>query len=205
MFHLTTVDKATFHLLQTVFKTDFVRNQFALAGGTSLALQVGHRKSIDLDFFSPEEFSTRELEIVLASKKDWNYEPANRSERMLFCFLHKIKCDFVHEPFPLIEPFRLEDGIRLYSLKDIAAMKLHAVCGRGKKKDFFDIYVLIRLFGWDQLLKWFEQKYGQSQSFFLWKSISYFKDAEGDVEIRGIAPYDVSWIEVKNAISEACR
>src|SRR5882724_10949904 len=115
MFHLSTVDPGTFQLLKAVAKTDFVKNRFALAGGTSLALQVGHRKSIDLDFFSEKEFSTRELEIVLAGNQTWKYEPANRSERMLFCFLDKIKCDFVNEPFPLLEPFHEEDGILLYS------------------------------------------------------------------------------------------
>lgn len=199
MFHLSTVDRATFSLLQAVSKTGFIKSQFALARGTSLALQIGHRKSIDLDFFSPNKFSSDELGIVLAGNDTWTYEPVSKSERMLFCFLDKIKCDFVNEPF------QEEQGIRFYSLKDIAAMKLHAICGRGKKKDFFDIYVLIRVFGWSQLLQWFEKKYGQSQTFFLWKSISYFEDAENDVDIRGMAPYDVSWAEVKEAISSACR
>jgi predicted nucleotidyltransferase component of viral defense system len=153
MFHLSTVDDSTFQLLQTIFKTEFVKTRFALADGTSLALQVGHRKSVDLDFFSEREFSPRELEIVLAAIKTWQYEPVNSSERMLFCFIDKVKCDFVNEPFQLIEPFQERDGILLYSLKDIAAMKLHTICGRGMKKDFFDVYVLIQLFGWNQLLK----------------------------------------------------
>jgi hypothetical protein len=136
MFHLSTVDHSTFRLLQAVSKTDFIKNHFALAGGTSLALQIGHRRSIDLDFFSPNEFSTYELEIILAGSAIWKYEPASRSERMLFCFLDKIKCDFVNEPFPLIEPYHEEQGIMLYSLKDIAAMKLHTICGRVRRKTF---------------------------------------------------------------------
>jgi predicted nucleotidyltransferase component of viral defense system len=205
MFHRSTVDLSTFQLLQSVFKIDFVKSNFALAGGTSLALQVGHRKSIDLDFFSEKKFSTRELEIILTDSTTWKYEASGISERMLFCFLNRVKCDFVNEPFPLIEPFIEEEGILLYSLKDIAAMKLHTICGRGKKKDFFDVYVLMQLFGWKQLLKWFEQKYGGSQLFFLWKSIIYFSDAEDDVDIRGIAPYTVSWGEVKEYILKNCR
>lgn len=64
----------------------------------------------------------------------------SQSERMLFCYLNKVKCDFVHEPFPLINPFLEERGVKFYSLEDIAAMKMHTICGRGKKKDFFDIY-----------------------------------------------------------------
>ena len=107
----------------------------------------------------------------------------------------------LNEPFPLLEPFIEKDGIRLYSLKDIAAMKMHTICGRGKKKDFFDIYVLLYLFGWKQMLKWFELKYGSSQLFFLWKSITYFIDAEEDVAIRGLAPYNVTWDGVKDKIT----
>ena len=205
MFHLSTVDPETFRLLQNVFTVPFVKKQFALAGGTSLALQTGHRRSLDLDFFSEKPFIPVDVENLLAGSTLWHYEPMARAERMLFCFLDKIKCDFVNEPFPLLEPFIEKDGIRLYSLKDIAAMKMHTICGGGKKKDFFDIYVLLYLFGWKQMLKWFELKYGSSQLFFLWKSITHFVDAEEDVAIRGLAPYDVTWDEVKDKITRNCR
>lgn len=124
---------------------------------------------------------------------------------MLFSFINKIKCDFVNEPFPLLEPFFEQDGIRLYSLKDIAAVKMHTICGRGRKKDFFDIYVLLQLFGWKEMLKWFEQKYGSSQLFYLWKSITYFIDAEHDPDIVGFSPYKATWSEVKKIITASCR
>ncbi len=205
MFHLSTVDSATFALLKQVFTIDFVNRQFALAGGTSLALQTGHRKSIDLDFFSERPFMPLDIENTLAGNKAWLYEPAGRGERMLFCFINKIKCDFVNEPFPLLEPFFEREGVTLYSLKDIAAMKMHTICGRGKKKDFFDIYVLLQLFGWKEMLKWFEQKYGSSQLFFLWKSITYFNDAESDPDINGFAPYTATWADVKKIITASCR
>ena len=124
---------------------------------------------------------------------------------MLFCYINKVKCDFVNEPFRLIEPFLETEGIKYYSLKDIAAMKMHAVCGRGKKKDFFDIYELLHLFSWKQMLEWFELKYGPSHLFFLRKSITYFSDADQDVDIRGIAPYAASWSEIKERIIMECR
>jgi predicted nucleotidyltransferase component of viral defense system len=111
----------------------------------------------------------------------------------------------VNEPFPLVEPFIGSDGFNLYSLPDMAAMKMHAVFGRGKKKDFFDIYVLLDLFGWKEMLRWFELKYGTSQLFFLWKSITYFVDAEEDVDIRGFEPYTATWDEVKEKIIATCR
>lgn len=205
MFHHSTVDPATFELLRQVFTLDFVKNHFALAGGTSLALQTGHRKSIDLDFFSEKPFIPLDIENALAGSKAFLYEPIGRGERMLFCSINRIKCDFVNEPFPLLEPFFEKEGVTLYSLRDIAAMKMHTICGRGKKKDFFDIYVLLRLFSWPVMLKWFEQKYGSSQLFYLWKSITYFNDAENDPDISGFAPYTATWQEVKKIIIAECR
>ncbi len=70
MLHLTTVEKDTYSLLQKLNTIPFIKNNFALAGGTSLSLQIGHRKSIDLDFFSPLQFDILELETILSSNKD---------------------------------------------------------------------------------------------------------------------------------------
>ena len=205
MLHHSTVDPSTFFLLQEIFKQPFIDKQFALAEGTSLALQIGHRKSIDLDLFSPHVFVPTDVERILAGHSTWQYEPMSRLERMLFCTINKVKCDFVYEPFPLIQPFIEREGVKLYSVADIAAMKLHIVCGRGKKKDFFDIFVLLHSYEWKQMLEWFKQKYGDSQFFFLWKSITYFTDADEDVDIRGISPYNVSWNQIKETIIEKCR
>jgi predicted nucleotidyltransferase component of viral defense system len=192
-------------LLKRIAGVPLIDRQFALAGGTSLALQLGHRKSVDLDFFSFESFSTTDLEIVLAGEKSLSYLPSQVFERMLFCFIDGVKCDFVHEPFPLIEPLRLIEGAKLFSIPDIAAMKMHTVCGRGKKKDFFDIFALLQKYEWPQLLEWFERKYGSSQLFFLWKSIAYFDDAEADPEIIGLNEFSVPWDYVKKVISEKCH
>jgi predicted nucleotidyltransferase component of viral defense system len=205
MFHLSTVDPETFSLLKDVFKVPFIKKQFALAGGTSLALQIGHRKSIDLDFFSEKSFLPMDVEILLAEVGSWHYEPTARSERMLFCYINKIKCDFVNEPFPVIKPLVEEEGIKLYSIAGIAAMKMHTICGRGKKKDFIDIYALLQNFEWITMLEWFTLKYGPSQLFFLMKSITYFTDAEEDVDIRCLAPYDAPWEQIKKEIMAKCR
>ncbi len=205
MLHHSTVDKTTFTLLQKIFEIPAINSQFALAGGTSLALQIGHRKSIDLDLFSFASFLPTDIESLLAGNKNWQYEPMSKTERMLFCTIDNVKCDFVNEPFPLIEPFIDVEKVKLYSIPDIAAMKMHTICGRGKKKDFFDIYALLEHYDWKQMLDWFKLKYGDSQLFFLWKSITYFADANEDVDIRGIAPYNASWEEVKQTIAVKCK
>lgn len=123
---------------------------------------------------------------------------------MLFGFINDIKCDFVQEPATLLEPFKVEDGINYFSIKDIAAMKLHTICGRGKKKDFFDVYALLQLYSLETLIEWFVKKYDDTQLFFLWRSILYFSDADNDPDIDGIAPYTKSWEEIKKYITTTC-
>jgi predicted nucleotidyltransferase component of viral defense system len=116
---------------------------------------------------------------------------------MLFGNVNGIKCDFVQEPATLPEPFIVNDGVNYFSTKDIAAMKLHTICGRGKKKDFFDLYALLQLYSREKLIEWFTQKYNQDKLIFLWRSILYFEDAENDPDIMGFAPFNKNWEEIK--------
>lgn len=200
MLHLTTIDADTYSILQKIFRIAIIRNGFALAGGTSLAIQIGHRKSLDLDIFSPDDFDVRELEIVLATNADFSFHYLGNNSRMLFGNVNNIKCDFIQEPATLLEPFSVADGINYFSVKDIAAMKLHTICGRGKKKDFFDVYALLQLYGREKLIEWFVHKYDEKQLFFLWRSILYFDDAENDPDIEGFAPFTMKRKEIKEFI-----
>jgi predicted nucleotidyltransferase component of viral defense system len=202
MLHLTTVDTTTYLLLQDIFKTEVIKNNFALAGGTSLALQIGHRKSIDLDIFCTHQFDVKELEIILTTNSDFTFAYTGNNSRMLFGNINNIKCDFVNEPATLLEPFTVIDGVSFFSVKDIAAMKLHTICGRGKKKDFFDVYALLQLYSRETLIDWFTQKYDEKQLFFLWRSILYFEDAENDPDIEGYSPFTKKWEEIKEFIAE---
>jgi len=204
MFHLSTVEAETYSLLKTIFSIPEIKNNFALAGGTSLSLQLGHRKSIDLDIFSPNPFNTKETELLLASQPDLKVELVNSSTNMLFLYINNVKCDFIYEPSRLIFPFTENDGINYFHIADIAAMKMHTICGRGKKKDFFDVYVLVKNYGWQTMLEWFGKKYDASQFYFLWRSISYFADANEEPDVAAYEPYTKSWEEVKGFIRENC-
>lgn len=204
MFHLSTINDETYVLLKEIFSIPEIENNFALAGGTSLAFQIGHRVSIDLDIFSPQQFDTTEIEIILSSHKNWKFTPVNKNSRMLFCYINDIKCDFVHEPATILKPFIIDDGVSYFSVEDIAAMKMHTICGRGKRKDFFDIYALIQKFGWEKMLHWFEAKYGSTQYYYLWRSITYFNDADEDAPIDGTVPFTKNWEEIKKYIIANC-
>jgi len=204
MYHLTIVEPVTYALLKEIFRIEIINKQFALAGGTSLALQIGHRRSIDLDIFSAETFNPKEIEITLAAHPHINFQPTGGNSKMLFGFANNIKCDFVQEPVKLLHPFVRHDDINYFHIQDIAAMKMHTICGRGKKKDFFDIYALLQIYSWNDMLKWFGKKYDKSQFYFLWKSISYFSDADTDPDIKGINPYNKTWHEIKEYIGIHC-
>ncbi|MEQ1553379.1 MAG: nucleotidyl transferase AbiEii/AbiGii toxin family protein [Ferruginibacter sp.] len=205
MLHLTTVENDTYCILQKLNTIPFIRNNFALAGGTSLALQIGHRTSIDLDFFCTNPFDLNELEIVLSSEKDLLLEFIGKNSRMFFCYINKVKCDFVQEPATLLNPFIEIDKVLYFSVEDIAAMKMHTICGRGKRKDFFDVYALLEMYSWKKLIKLFEKKYNKSQLNILWRSISYFEDAENDFEIIGFKPFNKNWEEIKKILLLKCN
>lgn len=203
MLHRTTIDATTYSLLQEIFKTEIIKNNFALAGGTSLALQIGHRKSIDLDLFCTQPFDVKELEIILTTQPNFSFDYTGNNSRMLFGNINNMKCDFVHEPAKLLEPFIVIEGVRYFSVKDIAAMKLHTICGRGKKKDFFDVYALLQVYSRETLIEWFTQKYDDKQLFFLWRSILYFEDAENDPDIESYPPFTKNWNEIKKFITSS--
>ena len=205
MFHLSTVDTETYSILKLISGLDIIKKQFALAGGTSLALQIGHRKSIDLDFFTPDLFNPKELEAILKSDPDLHFRYSGNNSRMLFGYANNIKCDFIQETAKLIKPIQEFENIRYFHIQDIAAMKLHTICGRGKKKDFFDIYSLLQLFSWNEMLEWFAMKYSEEQFYFLWRSISYFSDADSDPDILGFGKFNKPWNEVKSFILQHCK
>ncbi len=123
---------------------------------------------------------------------------------MLFTNIRKVKCDFIVEPAKVIRPFIYLRDVSLYSVEDICAMKMHTICGRGKKKDFFDIYALLQIYSWEKMLGWFEEKYGDTQFYYLWRSIKYFVDAEHDPDIIGFPPFHVSWENIKEEIRLKC-
>ncbi len=116
-------------------------NQFSLAGGTSLTLRFGHRTSADIVLFSVTGFDTNFLQISLEENFP-SVEIINRTKGSLCAFFQGIKIDMLRHPFPLLESIQSEKYFRLYSLRDVSAMKINAVTNRGAKKDFIDLFVL---------------------------------------------------------------
>lgn len=151
---------------------------FTLGGGTSLALRFGHRRSIDLDFFTRRPFDPGQLQQWVA--RDFP-EPhiVNRTTGSLCIVVRGVKIDFLLHEYPPLKPDWTDDGVRHCSLPDLCAMKINAVVGRGSKKDFSDLLLLHENgFELKSALEYFCLKYGEAGRFLAIRSLNWFEDAE---------------------------
>lgn len=170
-----------------------------LVGGTALALQIGHRNSVDLDFFGKietDEYAISKMVNLLGEARI-----LKKSPNIYIYLINNIKVDFVNYPYAWIDDVVVEDGLRLAAKNDIAAMKLSAITGRGSKKDFIDLFFLLKEFSLEEMLEFYKLKYPDGSVFLVLKSISYFEDAEKNEMPKMFI--DISWKKVKNEIVSA--
>jgi len=200
MLHYETIAPETLTLLKRIQGLEEFK-ETRLVGGTALALQLGHRKSIDLDLFGNAAASLDEIIVSLSPFAQ--VKPISSSKLMRFLVVDGVKLDVVNYPYAWIDEPVIDDGIVLAGIKDIAAMKLSAITNRGTKKDFIDCFFLLHTFTFQQLLELYEQKYNESQLFTVIKSLTYFDDAENDPMPDMIEPLE--WRTVKDFILETVR
>lgn len=162
---------------------DFICGQawledFYLAGGTALALQIGHRQSVDFDFFKQGSFDNRD--IIKNVEKCGSFELFTQGADTIHGALNGVQISFFRLEDKLVSQTLMYGHMRIAGMLDIAAMKLNAISGRGTRKDFVDLYFLLQDFSLVELFKKYELKYGKSASnnYHLLKSLTYFGDAE---------------------------
>ncbi len=201
MLSYKTVEPDTLELLKRLTEEPFL-TETRLVGGTSLALQYGHRISIDLDFFG--RFSTEddnEFHDMLS-----NYENSvvlKSTKNIKSCLLQGVKIDFVNYNYPWIDEMIRQDNLRLASPKDIAAMKINAIEGRGTRKDFVDIYFLLEHYSLSEILTFYQTKYPEHSQFRALLSLSYFDDAEMQPMPKMLMP--VEWDTMKKKILDEIK
>jgi hypothetical protein len=200
MLYTSAVDSGTLELLKKLMTLKAFENS-RLVGGTALALQLGHRKSIDLDLFGSIDFEQFDIKNQFAFLH--SVVPIRRTTNILVYILDDIKVDLVNYSYSWIDPALVENEIRLASLKDIAAMKLNAITGRGTKKDFVDLSFLLEHFNLQEMLNFFKAKYFDGTEFLVLKSLLYFDDAEKDKMPEMIIKR--SWESVKSTIKAAAK
>lgn len=199
MLSYQTVDSHTLELLrQLSVVPEF--SAMRLVGGTSLALQYGHRTSVDLDFFGTFD---SELSFSIILRSYGRLAIVKETSKIKVYLLDGIKVDFVHYDYPWLESPLQVDGLTLATPPDIAAMKVNAIEGRGSKKDFIDLYYLLQRYTLVEILDFYEQKYPEHSVFRALMSMSYFDDADMQPTPRMFT--DVSWDEVKEYIQSQVR
>ena len=172
--------------------------QFALGGGTSLALRFGHRLSVALDYFTTAEFQPRELIDALGLDAA---TILSLSRNTLSLDAGGVKIDLLRHAYPELAPIDKMAGHRLVSLPDLAAMKLNAIAHCGSKKDFYDIAELLKHFPLTDMLGFFSRKYPNTDPFAVIRSLAWFEEAE--LEPDPIPMIGQNWESVKRIVSDS--
>jgi len=167
---------------------------FYLAGGTALALQLGHRRSDDLDFFSAEPWPGEFLEPLLVG---WGGSILVSEARTVHVLMTGGRVSFFHYPYPLVTPCLIWEGLRLASVAEIGCMKVIAISQWAEKKDFFDLMAVLQKLPAQALKDLLVAKYGARRLNFyhIMKSLLFFAEAEGSPEPVSLT--GTTWEEVK--------
>ena len=178
--------------------------QAYLAGGTALALQIGHRISVDLDFFTKEQFNEKELSAKLGSYPEFVQD--NTAKRTVWGRIGETKFSMFYYKYPILEPTVSFEGLQLASLADIAAMKIHAIEDRGTKRDFVDTYFLSKKYTLEEMLEFYQKKYAilEDHLYSIMRALDYFEDAEKESNMPKMLT-EINWEDVKEYFRKETR
>lgn len=195
--HTKTLAPHTKEILNQIASLSFLKT-FYLSGGTALALHLGHRESEDLDFFSKTDFDPARIQMEL--EKITKITGVEQDKGTLNCHASSVQLQFLHYPYNLLNDAILWNQIQIASIEDIACTKLLTIGSRGSKKDFIDIYFILKQYTLSDLFKLLQQKYPSADynQIHILKSLVYFDDANNQVMPR--MHLDVTWDQVKSDI-----
>jgi predicted nucleotidyltransferase component of viral defense system len=193
------IDERTKRVLEKIKETT-VGDNFYLAGGTALAIQLGHRMSIDLDWFCQEGFNGQNIKFELA--KIGKFSISSEEEGTIHGQLDGVKITFLRYRYGQLYPIINFEGVNLADERDIAAMKIDAVSSRGSKKDFIDLYFLLEKYSLAELVGFFEHKFSDISynKLHILKSLTYFEEAED--EPMPVMLKDMAWRDVKELMEK---
>ena len=175
-----------------------------LAGGTAAALQLGHRISVDFDFFTTKEFIPKEISAALS--KLGSFDEEQESKGTLLGKFEGVNFRFFIYKYPLIFPAQKYLSVSIADIRDIASMKIDAIASRGAKRDFIDLYFICKSgYQLTDILDFYDKKYGRlsSNRIHIQKSLVFFNDAEPDEMPRMLK--DVKWEKVKDFFEEEIK
>lgn len=188
------------NLLNRLMKSQPLK-RFHLVGGTSLALRLGHRMSLDVDLFTLDDFD--EMQLVGILRDQYELTALETEKNTIRTLINNIKVDFISHNYPIVKPLDTIDGIRMASLEDVAAMKINAISNRGSKKDFWDYAALLTYFTTEDMLSFFQAKYFGANAWHAEKSLSFFDDAEIEPDPKDL--WGRTWQEIKRIVSQSLK
>lgn len=198
--HFETLPQETKNALDFLSEKDWLKNSsWYLAGGTALALNVGNRKSYDLDFFTQEkDFKNEDILSNFYGINEW--EVTMDRKNTIYGELFGAKVSFITYPFfiPKEEP-KFYGSVKIIASIDVAVMKITAISQRGRKRDFFDLYWCVHnISSLEDIIRKLPEQYPSVVHNYhhILKSLTYFEDAENDPEPE--IYFDTDWARVKN-------
>jgi len=200
MLHKETVSKEMWELLQKLMKDEKLKD-FTLVGGTALSLMLGHRLSIDIDLFTTNAFDERFIFNHLAD----NYPVAvkNMFENTLLLEISNIKVDIIAHQYEWQTPVKTAENVRLASLEDIGAMKLHAIFQDGSRiKDFVDMHFLLEHNSLKMYLEFYKKKYGGNPSLAA-LSLLHHDNIDRDVKVKIVKGKNVTWQKIEERLKKS--
>jgi predicted nucleotidyltransferase component of viral defense system len=189
-------------LFDTLSSEEWI-NEFYLAGGTALALHLAHRQSDDFDFFLKGDIKSFDIQKNISD--NFKYQILSEDKNTLYLSINDIRVSFISYNFELIDSHISEGYIRIASLKDIASMKLTAISSRGSKKDFIDLFYILKKISLENLFIIFNKKYEDDflNKYQILKSLIYFNDAEQ--QPMPLMTDKVTWSEIKFFFEELVK
>jgi len=202
MLQISTVQSSTLELLINIQKVEILKST-RLVGGTALALQLGHRVSIDLDLFGHIDGDNEKIADCLI-EEGFDVVRKTNTQNIHVFMINNVKTDIVnYKRYSWIDDLIEDSGIRMAGLKDIAAMKVAAITNRGSKKDFIDLFFLLKTFNLQTIIELYLTKYFDANLFPAIRSLAYFDDAEKDEMPKMLIP--TKWEDVKDKIASEVK
>ncbi|MBL3545957.1 nucleotidyl transferase AbiEii/AbiGii toxin family protein [Chryseobacterium sp. KMC2] len=200
MLYKETVSNEMWELLQKLMKDEKLRD-FNLVGGTALSLQIGHRLSIDIDLFTIKDFDVDAMLNYL--KNLYPVGVRDISKNTLMINIDKIKVDILSHKYDWQRPIQTIENVRLSSLQDIGAMKLHAIFQSGTRlKDFVDMYFLLEYHPLKDFLEVYEKKYKGNAALATY-SLTFFDHIIKEFGVKMLEGKEYRWSKISDRLKEA--
>lgn len=195
--HWESVSNALRELMRSVGEHPFAE-RFYLAGGTTLALRMGHRRSYDLDFFSEtDEVLTDTRQEIINALADHQPQTLENTDGNLLLLVSGLNIGFYSYGYPLVEQPDFIEGVTVASIADAGLMKLDALITRGSRKDFYDLYFIAGEISIPNLLVLGETKYPRARDFQLMAVEAMLQFDNADQDVQPVLLQNVPWEKVR--------